>query len=181
MKRCILFVEGGSNISNGNLQGGFGRLLEKAGRPMPKISAADDTANAIRRFRAEVNNSNSRFQRVLLLVDLDGPSATRRAWLQNHGLLAYEEQIFFMVQEMEAWFLSQPAVLNEHYNPKLAIPLPTAPAASVVNPDKVLLAYAKRCDKKYQKIKDGALLLGKLDLPALKSSFPDVARLVAAL
>lgn len=183
MAECILFVEGSSNIANGDLRGGFGRLLEQARpRPMPKIIMCNDTAGAIRLFRLEVSKPNSAFRRILLLVDLDGPDATRAAWLATNSLTPHEAQVFFMVQKMEAWFLAQPEMLLSFYKPKLAHTLPAALPAQVPHPDQALARCTKGTIKDtYHKTRHGARLLAELRLADLQTTFPDVARLVAAL
>ena len=122
------------------------------------------------------------FRRILLLVDLDGPTPTRTAWLTAKNLLPHEAQVFFMVQKMEAWFLAQPAILIEFYQPKLTHALPATAAQLVPHPDRVLerctTGTRKGC---YHKTGHGARLLALLRLAELQATFPDVARLVAAL
>lgn len=161
MAKYVLFVEGSPNTNNGDLRNGFGKLLEQAGRPMPQIIMSDDTAGAIRKFRLEVNKPTSIFQRVLLLVDLDGPEETRAAWLAQHELTSYHEQVFFMVQKMEAWFLAQPTILQELYAPKLPHALPKAAPARVAHPDRELVRCTSSHPKKgaYHKTAHGARLL----------------------
>lgn len=183
MAKCVLFVEGSQNTNNGDLRNGFGKLLAQAGRPMPQIIMSDDTAGAVRKFRLEVEKTNSRFQQVLLLVDLDGPEEARETWLTAQELLSHREQVFFMVQKMEAWFLAQPDVLHEFYAPKLPHTLPGAPPARVPHPDRELVRCTRGHPKKgtYHKTAHGARLLALLRLPDLQRAFPDVARLAAAL
>lgn len=183
MAKCVLFVEGSSNISNGNLRIGFNKLLRQAGRPMPQIEMSDDMAGAIRKFKLEVEKSVSRFERVLLLVDLDGPEETREAWLTNHGLLAHREQVFFMIQEMEAWFLSQPDKLQAFYRPPLPHTLPKTAPARVPHPAQELARCTKdhRPKGTYHKTGHGAQLLEQLSLDKLRADFIDVDRLVKAL
>ena len=183
MADCVLFVEGSRKTDNGDLRNGFGRLLRQANpRQMPLIVMCDDTDGAIRKFQQETGNPNSAFRRVLLLVDLDGPEATRAAWLAAKKLVAHQGQVFFMVQKMEAWFLAQPAILHEFYQPKLAHALPAAAPAHVQHPDRELARCTKDNRKgSYHKTGHGARLLALLQLPELQRSFPDVSRLLTAL
>ena len=183
MPKYVLFVEGSANTNNGDLRNGFGKLLAQANRPMPQIIMANDTAGAVRRFQQEIVKADSIFERVLLLVDLDGPEATRGAWLAQHNLLPHREQVFFMVQKMEAWFLAQPAVLHDFYAPRLPHALPRTAPIQVPHPDRVLIRCTSGHAKKgtYHKTRDGARLLSLLSLPTLKNTFTDVARLVATL
>lgn len=183
MAECVIFVEGSRNTDNGDLRNGFGRLLRQAnlGR-MPLIVMCDDMHGAIRKFQQETAKTTSAFRRVLLLVDLDGPSVSRAAWLAAHGLTLYEGRIFFMVQKMEAWFLAQPAMLHEFYRPKLAHALPKAAPEQVSHPDQVLANCTIGTRKgRYHKTGHGALLLAQLQLTDLRVAFPDVARLLDAL
>jgi len=183
MAKCVLFVEGSSNISNGNLRIGFNKLLRQAGRPMPQIEMSDDMAGAIRKFKLEVEKTVPRFERVLLLVDLDGPEETREAWLAKYDLLPHREQVFLMIQEMEAWFLSQPDKLPAFYRPPMPHALPKAAPARVPHPAQELARCTKdhRPKGTYHKTGHGAQLLELLSLTKLQADFSDVARLVAAL
>ena len=183
MADCVLFVEGSQKTDNGDLRNGFGRLLRQANpRQMPLIVMCDDTDGAIRKFQQETANPKSAFRRVLLLVDLDGPNATRAAWLVSKKLVAHEEQVFFMVQKMEAWFLAQPAMLHEFYQPKLAHALPAAAPEHVPHPDRAL-EYCTTGTRKgrYHKTGHGARLLALSQLPALQKEFSDISRLLTAL
>ncbi len=60
-------------------------------------------------FKADLEkDSNS-----LLLIDLDAPKSQKNAKLSELALLDYVEKVFFMVQEMEAWVLSQPEIIEQ--------------------------------------------------------------------
>lgn len=183
MAECVIFVEGSRRTDNGDLRNGFGRLLRQANsRRMPLIVMCDDTHGAIRKFQAEVNNPRSAFRRILLLVDLDAPSDSRTAWLIDKGLTKYAAAIFFMVQKMEAWFLSQPAILYDFYRPRLTHALPSTAPELVQHPDRVLV-HCTTGNRKgvYHKTGHGALLLAQLQLAALQVAFPDVDRLISVL
>lgn len=183
MAKCVIFVEGSRKTDNGDLHYSFNQLLRQANpRHMPLVVMCNDTAGAIRKFRQEIANPRSKFQQVLLLVDLDGPDATRAAWLANQDLLPHQASVFFMVQKMEAWFLAQAEVVQAFYNYNLAHALPRTQAALVPHPDRVL----ERCTSghrkgSYHKTGHGARLLVQLDLKELQADFPDVDRLVKAL
>lgn len=183
MAECVIFVEGSRKTDNGDLRNGFGRLLRQANlRQMPLIVMCDDMHGAIRKFEQETAKANSAFRRVLLLVDLDGPSASRAAWLATHGLTAHAAHIFFMVQKMEAWFLSQPTMVQDFYRPKLAHALPKAAPEQVPHPDRVLEHCTAGTRKgRYHKTGHGALLLAQLRLADLQAIFSDVSQLLQAL
>lgn len=183
MAECVIFVEGSRHTDNGDLRNGFGRLLRQANpRRMPLIVMCDDVHGAIRKFRLETAKTTSAFQRILLLVDLDGPSASRSEWLAAAGLVKQDADIFFMVQKMEAWFLAQPTVIQDFYRPKLAHALPKTAPEQVQHPDRILARCTAGSRKgTYHKTGHGALLLAQLQLADLQVTFPDVARLIAAL
>ncbi len=181
MADCVIFAEGARNTTNGNLRASFGKLLGQAQRPMPDIKMSNDMAETIKKFLSETNNRNSSYKKVLLLIDLDGPEATRADWLATHELTQYKQHIFFMVQEMEAWFLAQPNVLDVYY-PRLKHDLSGRPPMAIAKPSDELVKRTKNSSKgTYAKVRDGAQLLMKLNLLQLQADFPDVARLVAAL
>ncbi len=183
MAECVIFIEGSRKTDNGDLRNGFGKLLGQATvRQRPQVIMGDDTDGAIRLFQLKVAKPDTATQRILLLVDLDGLEGTRTAWLTTKNLLPHAAQVFFMVQKMEAWFLSQPTVLHHYYGPDLPHALPAAAPALVPHPDQAL----ERCTigtrkGRYHKTRDGACLLPLLHLPDLQTTFPDVARLVKAL
>ena len=183
MAKRALFIEGSSNTSNGNLRIGFNKLLRNAGKGMPEIKMSDDLASTIRKFKQEVENPASEYQQVLLLVDLDGPEDIREAWLARYELVHYREQVFCMIQEMEAWFLSQPDKLHTYYGAALPHTLPKTAPTHTSNPAQKLAHCTKDYKPKgtYHKVKHGTDLLGMLDLLKLQADFPDVARLVAML
>lgn len=182
MAKCVIFAEGTSNTTNGNLRTAFGKLFGQAQRLNPEIKMSNDKSGTIKRFLSEINDPNSAYKKVLLLIDLDGPEATRSAWLAEHKLTQYQEQIFFMVQEMEAWFIAQSKVLKEYY-PSRKHELLGKSATAIAKPSNELAKRTKNYPVKgtYAKVRDGAQLLIKLDLPKLQADFPDVARLIAAL
>ncbi len=144
---------------------------------------SDSTAVAVKKFKSEIDNSTSIYDKSLLLVDLDGPEETREAWLARHDLLPHREQVFFMIQEMEAWFLSQPDKLQTFYRPPLPHALPKAAPARVPHPAQELARCTKdhRPKGTYHKTGHGAQLLELLSLQKLQADFLDVERLIKAL
>ena len=70
--------------------------------------------NVVKHFLRQSTGSS-----VFLYVDLDGAPHTKDSWfekLEADGLKLSEEQkqrCFFMIQEMEAWILYQPGILDE--------------------------------------------------------------------
>lgn len=69
--------------------------------------------NAVKKFLQQPSNNS-----MFLYVDLDGAPNTKDNWfqkLEDEGFNLSEEQkqrCFFMIQEMEAWILYQPTILD---------------------------------------------------------------------
>ena len=91
-----------------------------------------------------------------LLIDMEGREAFRKKRLENIGLSEHpnQERIFFMIQKMEAWILSQPDKIESCFNAyrKTNEPLPIGEdetlknidPESISNPDRVLQTILKR-------------------------------------
>ena len=171
-KKVFLFIEGTSDDTNGDLRQGFENLLkeELAGK-MPSIKLGDGMNQTIAKFS---NTEGGKF----LLIDLDGTSETKVERLKQYNLP--ESKTFFMVQAMEAWFLSQPKMLNDFYKTDLKIPKRIA--SDIPQPDVELQKLTKNTPKKtYHKVRHAVELLSKLDVKQLKKDFLDFNNLVDAL
>lgn len=177
-----IFVEGGANEKNGSLRVAFGQLFRPVGgRHRVQFKMCKDTDEAIKQFRAEQEGRSRIFDRAYLLIDLEGTESQRTERLRQKALTAYADQIFFMVQKMEAWFLSQPQVVRNFYRQGCGA-LPTRPAHEVPNPDTILGHATDGTQKgRYHKVSHAVMLLPDLHLPTLRNAFPDVERLVAKL
>ena len=169
-QKVVLFVEGTNDDTNGDLRQGFENLLKKelAGK-MPIIKLGNGNTQTIRKF------SNTEGGK-LLLIDLD--SDTREERLTAFNLP--KSKTFFMVQAMEAWFLSQPDVLNNYYKTDLKIP--KKHASEISKPDVELQRLTRGTSKKeYHKVRHAVELLSKLDVKKLQEDFPDFKNLVDTL
>jgi len=144
-------------------------------------------------------------ENALLLVDMDGTATkleNRLKYLnieQEHT----ENRVFFMIQKMEAWILSQPDILQEYVKKEYltykrrreekAIEdddiLKNKHPQDIEEPDKklhILLGrYFLEKDKKkvkYEsKLTTGAALLELLDIQKLSNTFTDVKKLLEAI
>ncbi|MCT7994568.1 DUF4276 family protein [Laspinema sp. C5] len=138
-----------------------------------------------------------------ILIDLDGPTE-----IIPERLARYQPfdttRIFFMVQEMEAWILSQvdkieefgksegltrkkqeqdirsnPLIRNRHPE---EIERPSEKLETILcqyfEEVKIVRGKQKRKNKKYSKAKDGAKLIGLLNLEGLIHDFKEVERLI---
>lgn len=151
--------------------------------------------NAVKFFVQHTNHPTTN----LLLIDLDGTNTNRHQRLEELALIPFEPSIFFMVQEMEAWILSQPHKLEELYSNRyerkqkekrlieLEPDLFTKNPIDIVKPSEKLAIIISRYfvelkgdqpkKKKYGKLKDAPLLLENLDATKLLTDFEDVKRL----
>ena len=58
-------------------------------------------SQAIHKFKKAKEKADD----CLLIIDLDAPSKERNRDLQEHGLKGESDRVFYMIQEMEAWFI----------------------------------------------------------------------------
>ena len=171
-QRVVLFIEGTTDDTNGDLRQGFENLLKKEleGK-MPTIKLGNGITQTVDKFlHTEGNN--------FLLIDLDGTTDTIEERLKHYKVP--KAQTFFMVQAMEAWFLSQPNILNDFYKKELKIP--KKHASEISKPDVKLKELTKDLQKKeYHKVRHAVMLLSRLDVQKLKDTFPDFKALIEAL
>jgi hypothetical protein len=180
----ILFVEGESNSPHGDLRQGLSKLLEqKLKGKMPKIILGDGKTQTIKQFKK--NQLAAKMN--LLLVDLDKPESARFRDLETNDLLDDAENVFYMIQEMESWFLSQPNILDDFYGKDehgkfISEKMIRKNAMDMAHPDEILEDLTKNTKgKKYHKIRHAVELLKLLDASQLEKDFPDFKRLVEKL
>lgn len=173
--RKYLFIEGTKDITNGNLREGFGKILEKKVKGnMPTISMGGGKKQTIDKF---LNSSNSK-----LLCDLDAPESEKNNDMKQYSITAKEEFVFYMIQEMESWFISQSNIIDNFYNSNISTKLAKKPASEFYEPDKELQKLTKGTKKgSYHKVKHGSQLLKLLDPDKLYNDFPDFKRLIEKL
>lgn len=173
--RKLLIIEGASDTTYGQLRQGFNKLLsQKLAGNMPRIIMGEGRNQAIDKY---LNSDNS-----FLLLDLDGPEATRDQHISEHKLNPKPELVFYMIQEMEAWFISQPEILDAFYDVDISQRLPQRPASEIPNPCDKLEYLTKPTRKgRYHKINHAVPLLEKLDANQLSQDFPDFKSMIEAL
>ncbi len=171
-QRRYLFIEGANDITNGDLRAGFGRLLEKKLRGrMPTIDLCGGKNQTVEKFLSRQGSQ--------ILCDLDGKESTRNSDLKKYGLLERENSVFYMIEEMEAWFISQSSILDTFYKTDVSKKLAKKPASEFPHPDEELQKITKDSRRgEYHKIRHGALLLAALDADQLMKDFPDFRRLI---
>lgn len=180
----ILFIEGEPNTPNGDLRQGFAKLLgKKIDGQLPRINLGGGKSQTVRKFlrnKFEVDAS-------LLLVDLDRPEEGKEEDMRESGLLSQKGNVFYMVQEMETWFLSQPDVLDDFFGvdnqkKKVSEKLSKRKPTEIPDPKGELKNATKDSKRgKYHEIKHGVELLKLLDATRLEDSFPDFKSLIERL
>jgi len=175
MKKKVLFIEGTNDRSNGTLRQGFHKLLrQELNNVMPTIIMGNGKNQAISKFK-----KNKLADRNYLLIDLDDLESQKEKHLLDLKLKDQENIVFFMIQEMEAWFISQPSILDKYYNSKISSRLPIKDAKQIEKPADVLQELTKNTQKgKYHKVRHGTALLESLDAKLLKESFEEFNNLL---
>lgn len=161
------------------LRVGMGKLLRKVfPTNTPKVKPIGSKTFAVKRFKG----GSAAEDRLILLIDLDAPLNGKEEDLTSLGLLATEKNVFYMVQEMEAWFISQPAVLIEHWGEDLFRSFKNKHPMAIPTPAKALEDLTKNSKHgKYHKISDGGKLLSHLDPLQLQKDFPDFKMMITKI
>jgi hypothetical protein len=182
--KSILFVEGEPHTPNGDLRQGLSKLLEqKLKGKLPKMILGGGKSQTIKKFKT----NKLKAQQFLLLIDLDKPEEYLKSDLEANELSEYSENIFYMVQEMENWFLSQPDILDRFYgkdnNGKfVSQKLPKKKAIEIAHPDEEPQRLTKNTKRgEYHKIKHAVELLKLLDCTKLENEFSEFKRLIEKL
>lgn len=143
-------------------------------------------------FKAKLNKG----EEVFLLIDLDSKKSQRLSRLQELELndKSHSEKVYFMIQEMEAWILSQPDKIEECFRNLKRVKsnkeliedniLKDKEPEEIVKPSEKLHTLlgryyriekkGKERKKKYSKLRDGADLIQLLDFDRLEQTFEDV-------
>lgn len=122
-----IYVEGGGNDNSrlcAELRQGFQSLFIKAGLEgkLPSVTASGSRDDAFNDFKMAIKNLK-KDEAVLLLVDSEDPINSiqtkwqhvknRDSWDKPFG--ASEDNLFFMVECMESWFLADKDALKSFY------------------------------------------------------------------
>ncbi len=180
-KKSVVFVEGeGSN----ELRQGFAKLFKKE----VKIIMGGARSETIKKFlNAEKVYSPQDYAGFYLLIDLDRPPAASDereedplCELKKDGLETYAGRVFYMIQEMEGWFYSQPALLSVYFKQKINCP----PFwQGITNPSDKLREDTRKINPKrpYHKVQDGGKILQLLDRSALMRDSVDFEGLMTVI
>ena len=188
-RKIILFVEGEPNSPNGDLRMGFSKLLAKMVKgKLPRIIlgggfSQGGKSQTIQKFKTNKLEADL----ILLLVDLDKPESERDNDLKKEKLWDRKDCVFYMIPEMESWFISQPDVLDCFYGldnnkKRISSKIPQRKASEIEHPDELLMRITKSTKKgEYHKVKHAIELLQLLDANRLANDFPDFRMLIEKL
>lgn len=123
----ILIIEGTADDCNGSLREAFSKLLSQDDHlkgKMPQIIMGDGKSDAVAKFNKHPLRTTDSF--FFLLVDLDevfeGDKSCYVEKLRNRNTRDFyctQDNTYFMVQEVEAWILSQAEVIEQCYKIKV--------------------------------------------------------------
>jgi hypothetical protein len=208
MVRVVIYVEGANVGASSSAIDSSTLFRENFHRLLAQVMPTDgdlsiQVIGSIHNAPKYLERINAKKDNAALLVDLDGPPSERETRVTEF----YGEQdvrcLFFMVQEMESWIISQPKVLdgyaiNENLvrgkknedigNNKLLKdkhPQDISDPAAKLNTlfrqyfkaQKIKDGKTKLKPRSYIKSKDGPQLIGLLNYDRLKADFEDAERL----
>ena len=171
---------------------GFRQFFDELYGRGAKIDLAMCKANAIADFISSVKKFPNATN--VLLIDSEGPHAmTRFQEVRSHdhwddavGGAIPDDQVHFMVQVMESWFLADRQALRAYYGQGLLENrLPSNPSVEQVPKDDVLSGLADATvptgKGKYHKTRHAPDLLARIDPSRARSTAPSCARLFDSL
>lgn len=179
-----LYIEGTSETDNGNLRKAFSLLLEKElSGNMPRIIMGDGKNQTIDKFHSTpIKPGENRF----LLFDSDEASPDKKsvcdkfnAEKPNRKVDSTVDNTFLMIQEVEAWILSQPDILTKAGVDMSRFNIPNVETIS--KPSEKLMDLYKHSNKTYTKVSEFVKIFPLLDSNKLKESCPEYKALIIAL
>ncbi|MCH8109778.1 MAG: DUF4276 family protein [Chloroflexi bacterium] len=189
VKPIRIYYEG-----DGKLRQGFRKFFDSICPPYVKLSlvACGPTANTVADFMTAMDTHSDSTN--LLLIDSDGPDDGKLAanvrnhskWDSSVAVSVTDDQLHFMVQVMEAWFLADRQCLRSYYGQDFRENrLPGNPKVEEILKDDVLngLENATRGTKrgKYHKTRHAPRLLAQIDVDKVRAASPACARLFSVL
>lgn len=209
MVEVTVFLEGGvlpnpgisaETINNsGKLRFAFAKLFGQA-FPANKLNLSVFMMGPDKQAAKAFENDRKRGLDVCLWVDMEGPANQEVLRIQALGLTKTQE-VFFMIQKMEAWILSQPESIEKALEKRRDYirkdqekqlendeSLADKHPSQIYHPDTVLKTLmgryyevekrGRRKKLKYGKLKDAPSFIANLDLKLLCHRFPEVNRFV---
>lgn len=180
----VIYIEGTQDMDNGDLRKAFARLFEKELKGcMPRVIMGNGKGQTVDKFHSTpLGPDETRY----LLVDSDAPVKDKREVCNyfnerknNRKADCTSDNTFLMIQEAEAWILSQPEVLKEH---KISVKrLPQRNVMEISDPSDLMAELYKDSGKEYHKVRDFSRVFPDLNTQALKSYFSEFEDLIASL
>lgn len=174
----VLIIEGAKDNRSGILRQGFHKLLaQKLEGKMPRIIMGEGKKQSIGIFL------NFKSQKIPhLLIDLDKEELFKKEDLKDNNLFNKREVVYYMIQEMESWFLSQPKILDKYYHTKISPKIPYKHPKEIADPSDFLYRITKMTKTgKYHKVKHAVDLLPLLNTDQLMQDFEDFDKLIFTL
>jgi len=158
-----------------------------------------------------VSNAPAKLQKItadnldaILLIDLDAPKSEKPQRVTDNYTGLHTHKLFFMIQEMEAWILSQPDKLDEFgeqqglTRKRATDSIADNPLLKGLHPEDIVKpsgklktifqqyfdeirtkrGKTKTNAKKYSKTKDAPILIGLLDLQQLCTTFDEAQNMI---
>lgn len=213
MVSITIFVEGGPNDGRPPVETagamaayreGFRKLFSSLSTPYQIVIEPIGSVAGARKYLEEIDKGTLT---GFVLIDLDGPPSDKAARIAGSYMGVNTANLYFMVQEMEAWILSQPDKVEDFSLTAAWRPKPAATAIAsdpaihgrhpedIAKPSEVLDTLLRRYFEeaktrggkphvrpvRYHKTAHGPKLLALLDLSRLRSTFSDVEAIAARL
>ena len=182
----VIYIEGTQDLDNGDLRLAFAKLFEKELKgKMPRIVMGNGKGQTVDKFQSTpLQKGEDRY----VLVDSDAPVGdNEKVNICQH----YNEQkvnlkqlcttanTYLMIQEAEAWILSQPEVLKK-FKIKLN-KLPQKNVMEISGPSDLMASMYKDSGKEYHKVRDFCRVFPELDTKSLKEYFSEFKNLIEIL
>lgn len=194
----VFFEGGGRSHDNKNVETveNTSRLRESFNKLLNQGLANENVKIQAQPAYSITNVVKIRQKNSLLLMDLDGSKTIKQQRIMDNKLIDIQDTLFFMVQEMEAWILSQPEVIEtvfSHYKTKGGLisedeAIKGKEIENITKPSNVLYILLQRHftytkGEKVKKLKYGKLthspsLIERLNIQKLCETFEDVRLLM---
>lgn len=172
----VIYIEGTQDLDNGDLRKAFSKLFEKELKGnMPRIVMGNGKIQTIDKFQSTpLSPGEQRY----LLVDSDDYITNKTKICQEYNdnkqhirQECNKNNTFLMIQEAEAWILSQPEILEKN---KIKInKLPQKDVMQIAKPSDLMTLIYRDSGKEYHKVREFCRIFPKLDTAALKAYFSE--------
>lgn len=177
--RCALVTV---YIEGENLRIAFSKLFrEVLLNQNPRFKDGRGTHMAVEEFKKDTSSIKK-----FLIIDSDTPVEDvnkRQELLHKFRLEDDANHVFFMIQEMEAWFISQPEILDIKFKVKISSKYRSKFPQAITSPSDDLQRELNNlhCKFRYSKGEHGPYFIQQLDIHKLRNDFPDVDNFIKAV